>query len=56
MKTKALNAAQIDTLAQRLSDTPIKPTTSANKRAIPSPACWPRGSGLNARRNPSPRS
>ena len=31
MKTKALNAAQIDTLAQRLSETPIEPTTSANK-------------------------
>ena len=31
MKTKALTAAQIDTLAQRLSDTPIKPATSAKK-------------------------
>ena len=29
MKTKALTAAQIDTLAQRLSETPIKPATSA---------------------------
>jgi hypothetical protein len=29
MKTKALTAAQIDTLAQRLSETPIKPSTSA---------------------------
>jgi hypothetical protein len=31
MKTKALSAAQIDTLAQRLSDTPIEPATSAKK-------------------------
>ena len=31
MKTKALTAAQIDTLAQRLSDTPIKPSASAKK-------------------------
>ena len=31
MKTKALTAAQIDTLAQRLSDTPIDPATSAKK-------------------------
>ncbi len=31
MKTKALTAAQIDTLAQRLSDTPIEPATSAKK-------------------------
>jgi len=31
MKTKALTAAQIDTLAQRLSDTPIGPATSAKK-------------------------
>ena len=31
MKTKALTAAQIDTLAQRLSETPIKPATSAKK-------------------------
>ena len=31
MKTKALTAAQIDTLAQRLSDTPIIPATSAQK-------------------------
>ena len=31
MKTKALIAAQIDTLAQRLSDTPIEPATSAKK-------------------------
>jgi hypothetical protein len=31
MKTKALTAAQIDTLAQRLSDTPIIPATSAKK-------------------------
>jgi hypothetical protein len=31
MKTKALTATQIDTLAQRLSDTPFKPTTSAKK-------------------------
>ena len=31
MKTKALNAAQIDTLAQRLSKTPIEPATSAKK-------------------------
>ena len=29
MKTKALTAAQIDTLAQRLSETPIEPSTSA---------------------------
>jgi hypothetical protein len=31
MKAKALTAAQIDTLAQRLSDTPIEPATSAKK-------------------------
>jgi hypothetical protein len=31
MKTKALTAAQIDTLAQRLSEAPIEPTTSAKK-------------------------
>ena len=31
MKTKALTAAQTDTLAQRLFDTPIEPATSANK-------------------------
>ena len=31
MKTKALTAAQIDTLAQRLSGTPIEPATSAKK-------------------------
>ena len=31
MKTKALTAAQIDILAQRLSETPIKPATSAKK-------------------------
>ena len=31
MKTKALAAAQIDTLAQRLSETPIEPATSAKK-------------------------
>ena len=31
MKTKALTAAQIDTLAQRLSDTPIEPASSARK-------------------------
>ena len=31
MKTKTLTAAQIDTLAQRLSDTPIIPATSAKK-------------------------
>jgi hypothetical protein len=31
MKTKALTAAQIDTLAQRLSETPIKPSASAKK-------------------------
>ncbi len=31
MKTKALTAAQIDTLAQRLSDTPIEPATTAKK-------------------------
>ena len=31
MKTKALTAAQIDTLAQRLSDTLIKPSASAKK-------------------------
>ena len=31
MKTKALTAAQIDTLAQRLSETPIEPATSARK-------------------------
>ena len=31
MKTKALTAAQIDTLAQRLSETPIDPATSAKK-------------------------
>jgi hypothetical protein len=31
MKTKALTAAQIDTLAQRMSETPIEPATSAKK-------------------------
>ena len=31
MKTKSLTAAQIDRLAQRLSDTPIEPATSAKK-------------------------
>jgi hypothetical protein len=31
MKTQALTAAQIDTLAQRISDTPIEPATSAKK-------------------------
>lgn len=31
MKTKALTAAQIDCLAQRLSENPIEPTTSAKK-------------------------
>jgi hypothetical protein len=31
MKTKAHTAAQIDTLAQRLSETPIEPATSAKK-------------------------
>jgi len=31
MKTKALTAAQIDTLAQRLSDVPIEPATSVKK-------------------------
>lgn len=31
MKTKALTAAQIDTLAQRLSDIPIEPSTSVKK-------------------------
>ncbi len=32
MKTKSLTAAQIDTLAQRLSETPIKPSVSASAR------------------------
>jgi len=31
MKTKALTAAQIDTLAQHLSETPIEPATSAKR-------------------------
>lgn len=31
MKTKALPAVQIDTLAQRLSETPVEPATSAKK-------------------------
>lgn len=31
MKTKALTAAQIDTLAQRLSETPIEPSACAKK-------------------------
>ena len=31
MKTKALTAAQIDALAQRLSDMPLEPATSAKK-------------------------
>jgi hypothetical protein len=31
MKTKALTAAQIDKLAQRLSDTPIEPSASTKK-------------------------
>ena len=33
MKTKALTAAQIDTLAQRLSDTQIEPANNAKKAA-----------------------
>ena len=32
MKTKLLSAAQIDTLAQRLSDTPIEPSTSTSAK------------------------
>ena len=31
MKTKALTAAQIDTLAQRLSEAPVGPSASAKK-------------------------
>ena len=31
MKTKALTVAQIDTLVQRLSETPFEPATSAKK-------------------------
>jgi hypothetical protein len=31
MQTKPLTAAQIDNLAQRLSDTPIEPATRAKK-------------------------
>ena len=31
MKPKALTAAQIDTLAQHLSDMPVEPATSAKK-------------------------
>ena len=31
MKTKAITAAQIDTLAQRLSESPIEPSASAKK-------------------------
>ena len=31
MKTKSFSAAQIDTLAQRLSETPIVPSASAKK-------------------------
>ena len=31
MKTKALTAAQIDTLAQRFSDTPIQPAISVKR-------------------------
>ena len=31
MKTKALTAAQIDTLAQRLSETPVAPSATAKK-------------------------
>ncbi len=31
MKSKAMTAAQIDTLAQRLSETPIEPATSAKQ-------------------------
>ena len=31
MKTKALTAAQIETLAQRLSDMPVEPATNAKK-------------------------
>jgi len=38
MKTKAMTAAQIDTLVQRLSETPIEPATSA-KRAGNNLAC-----------------
>jgi hypothetical protein len=34
MKTKALTAPQIDTLAQRLSETPIEPSASAKKASV----------------------
>ena len=56
MKTKALTAAQIDTLAQRLSETPIESATSASKRAITSPAYWRQGSATSARPSPLLRS
>ena len=56
MKTKAITAAQIDTLAQRLSESPIEPSASASKRATTSPACWRQGSVQSAQPLPSPRS
>ena len=40
MKTKAITAAQIDILAQRLSEASIEPATNTRRRAITSPAFW----------------
>ena len=56
MKTKALTAAQIDTFAQRLSETPIEPATSARKAGDNLPACWRQGSAQSAQLLPLPRS
>ncbi len=44
MKTKPLTAAQIDTLAQRLSETPIEPATCLSYEF----------DGASARREPLP--
>jgi len=57
MKTKAMTAAQIDTLAQRLAETPIEPATSAKKAGVTTLlACWRQRSAPSARPLPSRRS
>ena len=56
MKTKSLTATQIDTLAQRLSETSIEPATSAKKAGDNFAPFWPPGSAPSARPSPSPRS
>ena len=42
MKTKALTTAQIDTLAQRLSETPVAPNATAKKAGDSQTAQGPR--------------